>query len=210
MSREKTCSCHDRPISDSVRPGVTLDLPEWLRCWCDGHHIVPHDGDEAGAALAIEVSALNVREKTGGPFGALIADADTRRILSVGVNLVVRNRSSILHAETVALLLAQQKLGTDNLGTGGRNVVLYTSSEPCAMCMGAIPWGGVRRVVCGARDEDVRSIGFDEGIKPAAWAEAYRKRGIEVVQDVLREEAVKVLREYAENGGPMYGSGHSL
>lgn len=72
------------------------------------------------------------------------------------------------------------------------------------MCLGAIPWSGVSRLVCGARDEDARRIGFDEGDKPSDWIGRLRKRGIEVVRDVSRTEAVSVLEEYARNGGIIY------
>jgi len=83
---------------------------------------------------------------------------------------------------------------------------LVTSTAPCAMCLGAIPWSGVRRVICGARDEDVRSIGFDEGTKPQNWVLSLETRGITVIQDVLREEARKVLSQYRELGGVIYNA----
>ena len=72
------------------------------------------------------------------------------------------------------------------------------------MCLGAMPWAGVTRLVCGARDEDARSIGFDEGDKPAGWADRLTERGIEVVLDVRRDEVVGVLQAYAQAGGPIY------
>jgi len=75
------------------------------------------------------------------------------------------------------------------------------------MCFGAVPWSGVTRLVCGARDEDARSIGFDEGPKLANWVEALEQRGITVVRDVLREQAANVLREYADTGGTIYNPG---
>ena len=72
------------------------------------------------------------------------------------------------------------------------------------MCFGAIPWSGVRRLVCGARDEDARAIGFDEGPKLPDWVDALEARGIAVVHDVLRDEAVAILRHYQESGGIIY------
>jgi len=81
---------------------------------------------------------------------------------------------------------------------------LVTSCEPCAMCYGAIPWSGVRRVVCGARGTDAEAIGFDEGPKPKKWASALEARSISVIQDVCREEAVAVLQEYKKRGGIIY------
>jgi tRNA(Arg) A34 adenosine deaminase TadA len=72
------------------------------------------------------------------------------------------------------------------------------------MCFGALLWSGVRRLVCGAREEDVRGIGFDEGPKPADWPAEMQRRGITVVRDVCRDEAVGVLRRYVTAGGPIY------
>jgi len=72
------------------------------------------------------------------------------------------------------------------------------------MCFGAVPWSGVSSLVCGARDEDARSIGFDEGPKLTNWVEELESRGIRVVRDVLRDEAAAVLREYGQGGGMIY------
>ena len=66
------------------------------------------------------------------------------------------------------------------------------------MCFGAIPWAGVSRLICGAKDENARAIGFDEGPKLHDWAAELRSRRIDVVRDVLRDEAVSVLRAYVE------------
>ena len=107
----------------------------------------------------------------------------------------------------VAITLAQQRLGVYDLGATGLAIhELVTSAEPCAMCFGAIPWSGVRRVVAAARDLDARSIGFDEGPKPLDWRAALEERGIEVVCDVQRKEAAAVLAEYARLGGQIYNS----
>jgi tRNA(Arg) A34 adenosine deaminase TadA len=75
------------------------------------------------------------------------------------------------------------------------------------MCFGAIPWSGVTRLVCGARDEDARRIGFDEGPKLSDWQDALKVRGIIVARDVLRKEAVGVLDLYVRLGGPIYNAG---
>ena len=72
------------------------------------------------------------------------------------------------------------------------------------MCLGAIPWSGVASLVCGARDEDARSIGFDEGEKPMHWIEALEKRSIKVTRDILRDKSKAVLQEYIDEGGIIY------
>lgn len=72
------------------------------------------------------------------------------------------------------------------------------------MCLGAIPWSGVRSVVCGALGEDAESIGFDEGAKPAHWVATLESRGVTVMQGILREQARAVLLEYRQSGGVIY------
>jgi len=162
--------------------------------------------------LAIDLARLNVENGTGGPFGAAILASHSGELLSAGINLVVPAKCSVAHAEMVAIMLAQQRLDTHDLG--GPDLPAYelvTSTEPCAMCMGAIPWSGVRRVVCGAREEDACAIGMDEGAKPADWVGAFDRRGIEVVRDVLRDEATAVLRLYSRKGGTIYnGRGNGV
>jgi tRNA(Arg) A34 adenosine deaminase TadA len=102
-------------------------------------------------------------------------------------------------------MVAQQVLGRFDLGGEDQPpYALVSSTEPCAMCFGSVPWSGVRRLVCGARDEDARSIGFDEGPKMLDWASALEERGISVTRDTCRDEAAAVLRDYAEHGGVIY------
>lgn len=72
------------------------------------------------------------------------------------------------------------------------------------MCLGAIPWSGIKSLVCGARDEDARSIGFDEGDKPDNWTQNLQSRSISVKQDILRDEAKAVLQQYVDAGGIIY------
>jgi tRNA(Arg) A34 adenosine deaminase TadA len=157
--------------------------------------------------FVVALARENVERQTGGPFGAGIFDAQGN-LIGAGVNVVELHQCSILHAEMVAIALAQKRLERFDIGKGGtRHHELVTSSEPCAMCFGAIPWSGVTRVVCGARDEDARRIGFDEGPKPADWQQALKQRGVQVTRDVLRQEAVDVLELYVELGGAIYNAG---
>ena len=163
----------------------------------------PMTTDDERMRFAIALSAGNVEHDTGGPFGAAVFESDTGRVVSAGVNLVIPGGASILHAETVALTLAQRALGTHDLASAG-DYELVTSCEPCAMCLGAIPWSGVRRLVCGAIEADARLAGFDEGVKPQPWTAALDHADIEVRTQVLRDEAVAVLRDYAASGKPVY------
>ena len=162
--------------------------------------------EEARMRFVLGLARENAVRRTGGPFGAAVFDAQGR-LIAPGMNLVEHGRCSILHAEIVAIALAQKKLGRYDMGRGGGCYELVTSSEPCAMCYGAIPWSGLGRLVCGARKKDATAAGFDEGEKPGAWMKALVGRGIAVVRDVLREEAASVLRAYADSGGLIYNAG---
>ncbi len=141
----------------------------------------------------------------GGPFAAAVFDADDHRLVAAGVNLVLPAGCSVLHAEIVALIQAQQRLGCHRLDLiEGRRFELVSSTEPCAMCLGAIPWAGIHRLVCGARDEDARAIGFDEGDKPEDWQKKLADRSIAVETGVCREAAVALLQGYRDAYGRLY------
>jgi tRNA(Arg) A34 adenosine deaminase TadA len=182
----------------------TLHLPDWLEELTarTGH---PFPTLEERMRFVIELSRLNIRECTGGPFGAAVFHRDNGTLLACGVNLVLACKCSMLHAEVVALIQAQRTVDSHDMSAAGLPPYeMVTSTEPCAMCLGAVTWSGVRRLVCGARREDAEEIGFDEGEKPSAWRDALERRGIEVIQDICREEAVAVLREYRAAGGTIY------
>ncbi len=183
---------------------IVLELPAWVELLI-ARYSEAFDSAEARMRLAIELARQNIVHRTGGPFGAAIFEADSGRLVSVGMNLVETSNCSIAHAEMVAIALAQQALGSYDLGGEGPPFhELVTSTEPCAMCLGAIPWSGVRRVLCGARGEDACEIGFDEGAKPTDWVGELQKRGVEVARDILRREAQTVLQQYARMGGTIY------
>lgn len=155
--------------------------------------------------LAIDLARQNIKHKTGGPFGAAIFDMEKHTLLSAGVNLVLPSSCSMAHAEMVAISIAQKKLATFDLGAKeSLRYELVTSSEPCAMCFGALPWSGIRHLSCGARDEDARAIGFDEGPKMTKWIQALEERGISVETDICRDEAAEVLSAYAFHNGEIY------
>ena len=179
-----------------------IRLPEWLPAF-----VAEWPGDlktmEGRMDLAINLSRENVSRSGGGPFGALAYNLDTGEILAAGVNLVTVHNLSCAHAEIVAISLAQQAVGDWNLASAG-NVEIATSCEPCAMCYGAVPWSGIKRMVCGARKEDAEAAGFDEGDKPAEWRKALAGRGIEVICDVLRDEAAAVFDHYQRTSGVIY------
>jgi tRNA(Arg) A34 adenosine deaminase TadA len=188
-------------------PKVVIQLPGWIEsALVDSQRIYPTIEDRM--QLIIKLSRLNIEHETGGPFGAGIFELESGRWISAGVNLVESANCSIAHAEMIALAVAQRVIGSYDLGSNEDIAYqLVTSTEPCAMCLGAIPWSGVRGVVCGARDEDARGIGFDEGNKPSDWTKSLEGRGITVTRDILREEAKAVLSEYFKRGGLIYNAG---
>ncbi len=184
-------------------PSLTLRLPDWVDDIAPPGTVCETRSERMG--LVVELSRRNFEEGTGGPFGAAVFEIETGRLIAPGVNLVMPSSAAVAHAEIVAVALAGVVTGSFDLGSEGMPpAVLVASTEPCAMCFGAVPWSGVRRLVCGARDEDARAIGFDEGPKMIDWESALTSRGIEVVRDVMRTEAMAVLEEYGASGGVIY------
>jgi len=187
-------------------PDIVLRLPEWVAGSLPGPEYVFETAEDR-MRVVIGLSRGNVEHKTGGPFAAAVFERDTGRLIAPGVNLVVPSACSIAHGEMVAIAIAQRVRGSFDLGgEAATPCELVTSTEPCAMCLGAVPWSGVRRLVCGAREQDARDAGFDEGAKPADWPGELAARGIAVLRDVLRSEAQQVLRDYHNSGGPTYNS----
>lgn len=182
---------------------VHLTLPAWVHEQVDAAR--EYRSDEDKVALAIDLSRINVEAATGGPFGAVVFGPD-HRIISVGVNRVLPQNTSLAHAENMAYMLAQQRLQTARLNERvGGTVTLATSSQPCCQCYGATVWAGVDRLLIGARAEDVMALTeFDEGPLPADWIGELNKRGIEVVRDLQRDAAMDVLRAYGLQGGERY------
>ena len=184
-------------------PQVTVSLPGWVDAVVDRER--RYETDEDKMRLAVALSRENVTHGTGGPFGAAIFEAETGRLVDVGVNSVVRLSNCTLHGEMVAFMTAQARLGSFSLAAPGMPVhVLATSCEPCAMCMGATLWSGVRRVISGATRDDAMALQFDEG---PVFADSYRyleSRGITFTRGVLREEARAVLELYRAGSGVVY------
>lgn len=180
-----------------------LECPAWVDEVVDWSRMYATRDDRM--RLAVALARRNVDEGEGGPFGAAIFEAATGRPVAAGVNLVVARNNSVLHAEVVAIMLAEAWLGSYSLaGSASVAYELVTSCEPCAMCLGATVWSGVTRLVCGATGEDARALGFDEGpVFPESFAYV-AERGLEIVRSVLRDEARAVLELYRDRGGPVY------
>lgn len=191
----------DHPLQASIV------LPSWCQIALDEEVVA--ETAEQRMAFAIELADRNVAERTGGPFGAAVFEAATGRLIAAGVNVVVSSAMAIAHAEMVAIALAGIAIGNHDLAWAGRTELVATT-EPCAMCLGAVGWSGVTSLVCGARDGDARSRGFDEGDKPTDWVADLAAAGIAVTVDVLRAEAAAVLQRYVDSGGPIYNGRAAL
>lgn len=191
----------------AISSHCSFELPAWVRPFLADWQ-QPLKSINQRMALAIALSKESVRQKTGGPFGAVVVNEQTGELVSVGINLVTTAGLSIAHAEMVALSLAQLSVGQWNLSHSGP-LQLVTSCEPCAMCFGALPWSGIKSLVCGARKNDAEAAGFDEGDKPRQWIRSLQRRGIEVQRGVLRSEAASVLAYYHDTGGPIYNASHA-
>ena len=181
-----------------------IALPVWCRDLAgELPERIPETRDRM--RLAIALSRRNVESGTGGPFGAVVSSVADGRLIAIGVNRVEPDVCSSAHAEIVALSLAQKALGNWNLAeVDPAPLELATSCEPCAMCLGAIPWSGVRRVVCGATKADAEITGFDEGERTSDWIGMLGRRGIAVETEVLRREAAGVLHDYRKSGARIY------
>lgn len=137
---------------------------------------------------AIELSRQNVTEG-GGPFGAVIAR--NGEIIATGVNRVTPDCDPTAHAEVSAIRAAARKLGTFDLS----GCEIYTSCEPCPMCLGAIYWAHLDRMYYGNNKHDAAAIGFDDAfiyeeldLKPEN-----RKLKSEVL---LPDEAIKAFEDW--------------
>jgi tRNA(Arg) A34 adenosine deaminase TadA len=181
---------------------VEISLPEWIHEIADWQQV--YSSDEEKMALAIKLADENVKRNTGGPFGSAIFDMDSGKLLGVGVNQVVAQNNSTLHGEVTAIMLSQKRIRNFTLGAQGARRELFTSCEPCAMCMGATLWSGVKRLVCAATGEDARTIGFDEGPVFEQSYEYLQQAGLDVKRQVLREQGKKVLQNYLQSGGEIY------
>jgi tRNA(Arg) A34 adenosine deaminase TadA len=189
---------------------ISIDLPAWLRQSLRNAREI-YGTCEERMEFAISLSRENIERGTGGPFAAAVFDEASGRLIAAGTNLVTTSGLSIAHAEIIAISQAQTALGNFDLGAAGMpRCELVTSTAPCAMCLGAIPWSGIRSLVCGARDEDARSAGFDEGSKRDDWARELEARGISVTRDILRNKAAAVLRDYISAGGTVYNGRQGL
>ena len=139
---------------------------------------------------AIRLASANV-ENGGGPFGAVIARGG--EIIATGVNRVTANCDPTAHAEVSAIRAAAQKLGTFNLS----GCEIYSSCEPCPMCLGAIYWARLDRLFYGNTKADAARIGFDDAFIYKELALPLSERTLRAEQ-ILGKEAIATFEAWEQ------------
>lgn len=137
---------------------------------------------------AIQLSIKNV-EMGGGPFGAVIVKDG--KIIATGANSVTRNNDPTAHAEVTAIRKAAKKLGTFDLS----GCEIYTSCEPCPMCLSAIYWAHIDKIYYANTKTDAKNIGFDDSFIYDEIALKTEDRKIKTYQ-IMREEAIKAFETW--------------
>jgi tRNA(Arg) A34 adenosine deaminase TadA len=139
--------------------------------------------------VAIALSIENVRTGRGGPFAAVVAKDGA--LIGRGVNLVTSANDPTAHAEVCAIRAACQALGSFHLA----GCELYTTCEPCPMCLGAIYWARLARYYYGNTRLDAARIGFDDALIYQELAKLPEERGVGGVR-LLAHEAAEAFNEW--------------
>jgi tRNA(Arg) A34 adenosine deaminase TadA len=145
--------------------------------------------DNPFMARAIQLSIENVVSGRGGPFGAVVVKDD--EIIAEGANQVTSRNDPTAHAEVLAIRDACTKLGVFDL----EGCEIYTSCEPCPMCLGAIYWARLSRVYFANADADASKIGFDDSLIYRELAQPHSQRKIPMIQ-MMRDEALAAVRAW--------------
>ena len=140
--------------------------------------------------MAIDLSIENVANG-GGPFGAVIVRNGD--VVATGTNRVTANNDPTAHAEVSAIRAACAKVQNFKL----EGCTCYTSCEPCPMCLSALYWAGVERIVYGNTKEDAKEINFDDSFIYDEIAKPYALRAIPC-QNLMREEALAGFRAWSD------------
>lgn len=140
---------------------------------------------------AIELSHKNMQSNDGGPFGAVIVRDGN--VVAEGWNRVTSTNDPTAHAEVDAIRNACQALGTFSL----EGCEIYTSCEPCPMCLSAIYWARIKKIYFGNSRKDAAEINFDDDLIYSEVSKPIDQRIIPAVQ-ILGSEAKKVFRSWTE------------
>ena len=147
--------------------------------------------------IAKDCASHGMTKGEGGPFGAVITDKNGN-IIAQGNNMVLANNDPTAHAEVTVIREACKKLGTYDLS----GYILYTSCEPCPMCLSAIIWANIKTVYYGCTREDAGNIGFrDDAIYE--YLEGKKKDLIDLKQ-LDRDDCIALFEEYKKDGKTIY------
>ncbi len=191
----------------AIATAFSASLPAWLIDDFDAIAARPLSSVDERMSLVNELADRNWRAGNGGPFAAIVVDAASGALVSVGVNVVLESGLSGTHAEMMALSLAQRAVGGWDLGADGADLELVVNWRPCVMCYGATMWSGVRALtIAGAGAEVEQLTGFDEGPMPDDWAGEFERRGIRVSVGVGHDEALEVFRAFGASDAVVYNA----
>ena len=143
---------------------------------------------------AIRLAVNNVKENSGGPFGAVVVKDG--RIIARGYNQVTANNDPTAHAEVVAIREACKVLGSFQL----EGCEIYTSCEPCPMCLGAIYWARPASVYYACTKKDAAEIGFDDDFIYAEIEKPLDKRSLRFIP-LMRREGLPAFEEWTNKEG---------
>lgn len=145
---------------------------------------------------AIQVAREGMQSHQGGPFGAVIVrDGE---IIAEGCNRVTSTNDPTAHAEVTAIRLACQKTGNFRL----EGCVIYTSCEPCPMCLGAIYWAGIEKIYYGCTKDDAAAVDFEDAFIYQELETPKTERKLSQ-ENCLREEALPVFEEWRSKENKM-------
>ena len=148
--------------------------------------------DSIALRKAIRLAAAHSASGRNGPFGAVVTRGDA--VVGEGWNQVVERHDPTAHAEVIAIRDAAARLGTHDLS----DCVLYTSCEPCPLCLAAVYWARIPRVVYAAGKEDAAAAGFDDADVYGELQREWPQRKVESAQ-ILHEQGRGVLQAWSNN-----------
>ena len=165
--------------------------------WRSGKGMEFNMNDKDILKLGIERAMETMEKNYGGPFGAVIIDKNGE-IVSIASNTVLKDNDPTAHAEVNAIRKACEKLNTYDL----KDYILYTSCEPCPMCLSAAIWANIKTIYYGCTKEDANSIGFrDDIIYDFLKGE---KENLVSLENIDRDECIKVFEKYNKESGVIY------
>ncbi len=151
-----------------------------------------HDQDETFMRQALALAAQGIEQGHGGPFGAVVVmDGE---IIGRGWNQVIQRNDPTAHAEVQAIRMACETIGHFHL----TDATLYTTCEPCPMCMGALYWARIKRMVYAASSEDAAEFGFDDRRFKEQVGKPIEEQMLQVAQR-LRSESRQLFKQWFQS-----------